>query len=273
MWSELALAGGGRSPNAAALVTSVDAVCGGTFGPVVLPIVPLLPAEAQGNATRTDDKRTVPVPRGGFSAGGRAYVYYDLVVRGPGLFDEEWVGAGVCPLDAPTAPCARDDRLLWSGHARSWAASGYVGDDGLAYLAACAHAAAFTELCGLARVPAANSFDASAYRYWSPTAGWIGDPEDYGVAFSGPTYATLGRGPDGGVLAVSPNIWTSTIEARAAAAPDATFGKAFVLVTARPPAVWFIGGGVWHHSLDLPGAVTVSYSTDDGVHLVTARIE
>jgi hypothetical protein len=273
MWSEPALTGGGSAPNAAALVTSVDAACAGSFAEVVVPIVPLLPAEAQGNASRTDGKRTVPVPRGGFAAGARVYVYYDLVVRGPGLFDEAWVGTGVCQMDSLAAPCARDDRLLWSGRARSWAASGYVGDDGLAYLMACAHAAESTDLCGLARVPPASAADAGAYRYFSPTAGWIDDPDNYGVVFSGPTSATLGRGPDGGLWAVSPDIWSSTIEARAATAPGAAFGPAFVLVAARPPKGWFIGGGAWHKSLDPPGALTVSYSNDDGVHLVTASIE
>jgi hypothetical protein len=272
LWNEPTLAAGGTVPNAAALVVSVDAGCAGSYGPLVAPVVPLLPSEAAENRTRSDGKRTVPVPRGGFSAGGHGYLYYDVVVRGPGVFDEERLGTGVCIIDSPNAPCVRDDHLLWGAGQTSWAASGFSDVNGLAYLAACHHVAADTDLCGLARVAAGSTTDPTAYRFWSKD-GWATDASDYDVAFSGISGATLGPRAFGGVLAVSRNIWDSTIEARMAPAGPGSFSPPFALVAAKPPSAWFIGGGAWHQSLDRDGLVTVSYSNDDGVHLVQVRID
>lgn len=155
LWGETQLAApgpGGETilPNAAAVVRSVEGACGGDLELVVdaagapAPFIPLTAEEDEANRTRTDGRRVVLEARGGFGMMGRAYVYYAKLLRGPGLFDEELLGVGLCTADAPgaTSVCERatpaidpdEPTLMWIGAERSWGATGFVYADGDAYL-------------------------------------------------------------------------------------------------------------------------------------------
>ena len=273
-------------PNAAALVRSVDDGCAGRLellrdaDGVPAPFAALLPEEEADNAARTDGKRVDVTPRGGFAWQGRGYLYYDKLLRGPGMFDAEWLGTGLCVTAGAGAPCVRQDRLLWEGADAPWGGAGLLGDDGLVYLVACFHAAAFVDLCGVARVAPASAADPGAYRFYNVFNNWVEDPRNYTVAFDGPGSVTPGRSAFlDRYTVVYANIWESTVELRVAPEPWGSWGDARVLFDAVAPDSWFIGGGVEHAALRSADGATlaityhvVSATGPSGLHLVSYRL-
>ena len=286
IFGETELTAGGSVGSAAALARDVDDACAGRLELVrdadgaPAPFIPLTAKEQAENAARSDGRRLDLVARGGFVAAGQGTLYYDEILRGPGPFDAEWLGTGVCAVGAADAPCARAPGLVWSGAQPTWGAAGLLGDDGEAYLGACFHAAAFTDLCGVARVDPAAAGDAGAYSFFNAFNGWVNDPHGYTVAFDGPGAVTLAADPQlGGFTAVSANLWDSTLELRTAPAPEGPWSEAGTLVRAVPPDGWFISGGVEHAALRSADGRTlaVSYHTvsatgPSGLHLVTVRV-
>jgi hypothetical protein len=280
-------AGASTVPTFGALVRNVADACAGALeiprdeAGAPLPAIALLPEEAAENAAREDGRRVALAPRGGFAWSGRAYVYYDKVVLGPGLFDVEWLGTGLCVAQGPASPCVRQETLLWTGAQPAWAGPGVVADDGLVYLAACFHAAAFVDLCGVARVAPESAADPSAYRFANAFDGWVTDPRGFTVAFENAGAVTLGWNPSlGEATAVSANIWDSTLELRRAPTFAGGWSPPETLFTAVPPEGWFIGGGAEHAALRSADGRTLAltYQTaaaagPPGLHLVTVALE
>jgi len=274
-------------PNAAALVRTVADACAGRLDFVrdasgaPQPLVPLLPEEEQANAARTDGRFLDITPQGGFVHDRRGVLYYQQVLRGPGIFDAEVLGVGVCLADGPGTPCVRDATLVFAGSTPAWGGSGVVGDDGYAYVTTCFHAAAFEDLCGVARVPPDEAADPAAYAFYSVFGEWTTDPRNFSAVITDATRVTPGRDPAlGRFTAVFPDIWESTIVLRLARDPWGGFGFRWRLFEAVPPDDWFIGGGVEHAALRSADGLTlaVTYSTTAaagpaGLHLVTVRLD
>src|SRR6185503_13581491 len=108
-------------PDAAAYVTSADEVCaaGPSLGP---PILTLTAEEEAENQARTDGRRLVLRPTGGFAHQDVGYLFYERLIAGPGFFDEELLGTGLCTVAPGATACERqaafwtpDERVLDQG--------------------------------------------------------------------------------------------------------------------------------------------------------------
>jgi hypothetical protein len=232
--------------DARALIRSAEGACRGEIEPLAGPAVPLLPEEEAENAARTDGRRIAVGPLGGFVAAGQGYLYYEKVLRGPGVFDSQPLGTGVCVLPSRTDPCVRTGQLLWTT-ARPWGGSGFVDGDGYAYIVSCQHAAAFEDVCGTARVRPGEAADASAYTF---------------LDFDG----QFGADPGGAVT-----VLRDTGIARSDV-PGGPFRLATIMFPAVAPESFFIGGGREHRALRVGEVTAVTYdSRPSGLHLVTFR--
>lgn len=274
--------------NAAAYVDSVGTACAGTIelltddagAPVSL--IGLTPAEVQRNGERNDGRREIVAARGGFEHDGRAYIYYDKLVAGPGSFDAELVGTGLCILADRECVRARPEvyadepTLLWTRGERTFNRAGLVAGDGYAYLYGCFHAAAFTDLCAVARVRPDQAAEPAAYQYRG-FDDWIDDPWDAVVLFesSGPI-SVISSDFLGSTVAITTDSFASTLGVSAADQPDGDFSKRRPIIDAIPSPSFFIGGGSVHPELGSADGrvIAATYSTDGepgGLHLVTYR--
>src|SRR5262249_30277394 len=141
---------------AAARVASVDQACRGvalltdaTGAPAS--VLALTAAERAANAARTDGKRLALAPTGGVVARGVGYVYYDELLRGPGVFDVENLGTGLCTLAPGAVSCVRvaDGAVLWAPDQQVLNQGGLIVGD-RAILAGCRTVAAFEAPCTIA---------------------------------------------------------------------------------------------------------------------------
>jgi len=253
--------------DARALVTSAEAACAGDVTVLAGAPVPLLPDET---APRTDGRHIAVTPRGGFVAGGRGYLYYDKQLLGPGFFDVEPLGVGLCLVDAPDQPCARTPDLLWTG--RAWGGPGLVGADGYAYLTSCAHVGAFTDACAVARVRPEQAADAAAYQRLGFDGTWSAGADSI-VALGGTGDFTvepaLGRW-----LAIFPDIYGVRLRAAIGDGPGGAFDEPVTLFPAAPTTGFFIAGGRSHAALRRGDLLAISYASQpSGLHLVSFRLD
>ncbi len=278
--------------NASALVQSAGRACG---APIPLrrdasnapaSLLALTAEEVAANASRTDGRALTLAPRGGFAHGGRAFLYYDQVLVGPGTFDAERIGTGICTIDAPASPdatCVRAPNLLWSGAKRSFGGSGVVADDGNAYLLSCEGVAAFENFCAVARVAPERVTDVSEYRYYNAFSGFGIDARNFTVVLRGAGIgaATLSRAPAGGFQVVVADIFDASFTVARAPTPEGDYGPAQHLFDAIKPDSFFIGLGGEHASLRSADGRTLAftYSTytpsnesTSGLHLVTVEV-
>jgi hypothetical protein len=255
-----------------AVVHAADAACRGEMTVLAGPIVPLLPDEEAENETRTDGRRIAVTPIGGFVADGRGTLYYQKLVRGPGVFDSELVGTGACTVDAITAMCARTPDLVWTTE-RAWGGAGLVDADGYAYVVSCVHVAAFTDLCGTARVRPADAGDPAAYRTLDFDGTYGTDPLNAVVVLDGTGIASPSYVPSlGAYVAVFPDIFAPSLRVGRGDGPGGPFGSVVTLFPAIAPDTFFIGGGREHHALRRDDVVAITYATrPSGLHLVTFR--
>jgi hypothetical protein len=283
--------GGGELRNTLALVSDVDALCAqgptleldGDQQPVVA--LALSEAEVQANAARTDGRRLDLVPLGGFVHEGLGYLYYDQRLSGPGIFDSELLGRGLCIFEeGPTAPCLRvtvgGQTLLWGPVSHPFNRGGLVEGD-YALLPGCFRPAAFEDMCTLARAPLASLEDPATYQYHNPFSGWQSDPSNAGVLFNHAGQLSLRWNTFlGSYLALGADIWESQVVAYTAPVPTGPWEGPDVLFDAVPPASFFLAGGVEHQSLAAQGdqLLRLSYFTNTtgpahGLHLVTLQLE
>jgi hypothetical protein len=295
IWEEVETAGGDRIRNAAAFVTGAVAACSGDVRFVVdgegafVPLIGLTADEERENAERTDGRRVQVAVTGGFAHEGLTRLYYRKVVAGPGLLDAEVVGMGVCTSASPGAPCVRavpgvhpeEPTLLWDRTERLWNRGAFVGADGFAYVWGCLHAAAFEDLCSLARVAPDEAEDPSAYRFAGWDGSWIDDAWNAGALLRSAGQVTPGFSRRlGRYVAVAADIWNNRIVLHRADRVEGGYGDPVPLLDAVPPDDWFIGGGAAHAALGAAdgGTIVVSYftsasGTGHGLHLVTFRFE
>lgn len=244
-------------------------------------ILTLTPAEQLANASRQDGRRLVLEPIGGFVHDGVGFLYYAHALLGPGFFDRERLGAGLCRMPSPGAVCARaSEAPLWGPNQPAPGESGFVGDDGRVLLARRVHAAAFDDFCTFARVFPEDAADPTAYEYAGLTA-WSSDPAAAVRAFDATGRVTLRDQPwIGRPVATVADIWSPSVAMRVLAEPDGSVvGSPVTLFAAVPPGDWFIGGGSEHAALGSADGreIVVSYSTDPtgagpDLHLVTLRL-
>jgi hypothetical protein len=295
IWDEIALADGRRVRNAGALVASAAGACRGDVDLVAdgdgvpLPLVSLTAEEEAANAARTDGRRAQLSITGGFVQEERARVYYEKVLVGPGFFDAAVVGMGLCLIDDAGGPCRRatpaaypeEPTLLWYRSPRVWNRGAFVAADGYAYLWGCLHAAAFEDLCAVARVPPDGAADPAAYRYAGWDGSWIDDAGNAGALLENAGALTPGFNAHlDRYVAVAADIWDPGIALYRADAAAGSYGDPVRLFDAVPPDDWFIGGGVEHSALADEGGRTIAVSyfsggsgPEHGLHLVRFRFE
>lgn len=295
IWEEVIANDGTPLRNVGAFVSSSEGACSGDLEFVVdaegtlLPLVSLTDEEELENATRTDDRWVRLSITGGFVYEGRAHLYYEKVLAGPGFFDAHVLGMGLCVIGTTGWECERvtpgvyadEPTLMWAHGSRVWNRGAFIAPDGYAYLWGCLHAGAFEDLCSVARVRPTEAADPSAYRFAGWGGSWIDDPWNAEVLCENAGWIT----PDfnsylDSYIVVTANIWESTIELRHSDEAAGDYRDAIHMFDAVPPDDWFIGGGIAHAALSSESGrtIAVSYYTDvsgpdDGLHLVTFRFD
>lgn len=285
LWSELPLEGGGTLATPGAWVASREAAC--ATGPVLLgdgagaprSLIALTADEQLANATRTDGKRLALVPHGGVVARGVGFLYYDHVVRGPGLFDAEILGTGLCELPDAASPCERvaagGSTLLWTPGERVLDRGGLLAGE-RAVLYGCRAVASFSRPCVAASAPIERLRDPAAYRVYNAFEGWVEALADASVLadeLGGVTVAPYGDG----YLATSLDVFGARLYVRRSAHPEEGFGRRIAAFDGVPSTSGFglVSGGREHAGLRRDrDEIVVSYHTDGevpGLHLIAFR--
>ncbi|MGE0402695.1 MAG: hypothetical protein AB7T06_38685 [Kofleriaceae bacterium] len=233
--------------------------------------------ELASNATRTDGKRLALVPSGGFAHDGLGYLFYDHVLYGPGFFDAETLGTGLCVLDPKSAnPCERigDDTILWRPDRRVLNRGGVVVDD-RALIAGCRKVASFDEPCIVNGVPIADVREPDAYQVWDAFHGWVDPMTDASELTN--TIGSLTIAPfDGGFIATQLELFDNRVVVQLSDRAEQDYGHRITAFDVLPPTQWFVSGGREHASLRTdPRSIAVTYATDNpaapGLHLVEFR--
>jgi hypothetical protein len=287
-WEDLARADGTPLPGPAAWVTSVDAAC--AAGPALVAddagapaqVLALAPDEILENETRTDGRRLALAPTGGFVLDGTGYLFYDLVVRGPGFFDEELLGTGMCTLAPGARTCERVARpdgttLLWTPLERVLNRGGLVaGSPARALVAGCRRVGSFSTPCTIAGALVADVRDPDAYQMFEQFTGWVDALTDATIVGDAAGAFTIAPYDDG-FAAIALDIFTGTVWIRVARAATGEFGHASETFTAVAPVTWPVHGGREHIALrPRPRSIVISYTTDGapaGLHLVAYLLE
>jgi hypothetical protein len=136
---------------------------GGAAGPL-----PILDAAALGEGR-------IAVAADGVRAGGSTWLYDELLELDPAEpFGVRVAGYGVAVQDPATGRFAPAGAPLWAGDRPSYGSSAIVvGDEVYAY--GCRAAGDFRVACYVARAPAADIDEASAYAYFAGGGNWSSD--------------------------------------------------------------------------------------------------
>lgn len=283
LWDQVDLAGGGAVAGAAAVATDAAGTCasGPTFvadgAGVPRSVLALTAAEVAANQARTDGKRLALVPRGGFVHDGDGYLLYAHALHGPGIWDYQELGTGLCVLAAGATSC---ERVAVAGDTMLWPPEHWLGGGGLvvgdrALVLGCRKVAAFLDPCVITGAPLDRLRDPSAYQVWNVFSGWTDDARNGSVLVDSAGPVTLSA-YDGGFLATSLDIFEGRVGARRSSRADQDYGHAADLFDVVP-ASFFPAGGREHSGLrhGEPRTIHVSYGTDGdtapGLHLVTFR--
>jgi hypothetical protein len=283
LWDEVRLTDGDTVAGAAAIAADAAEVC--ARGPTMLAdggrpasLLALTAAEEAENRARTDGKRLVLEPRGGFVHDGDGYLFYVHALRGPGVWDVEELGTGLCTLAAGATACARvavdGDPVLWPGTRRALDRGGLVVGD-RALVVGCRRAAAFVEPCVVSGAPLDRLRDPAAYQVWNAFSGWQGDPTN-GTSIADGVGALTVSAYAGGYLATTLDIFANAVSVRFSDSPADGYRHPIALFDVVP-ASFFVAGGREHRGLRSgdPRTIHVSYATDGaaapGLHLVSFR--
>lgn len=242
-------------------------------------LLALTPEEVDANFTRTDGRHLALAPTGGFSHDGIGYLYYDHVLRGPGPFDAEVLGGGLCMIEPKSTTCDRvrsaDSTLLWHPDERVMNRGGFVVGN-RAILAGCRQVGPLREKCTVSTVHLANVRDPWAYNVYSATDGWVDELVD-ATAISD-TNGALTLAPfDDGYIAVELDIFANEVGVRLSDRAETGYRARQRAFDVLAPTEWFVSGGREHSSLRTdPRSIAVSYATDHrdapGLHLVDLRV-
>lgn len=283
LWDEVALTDGGAVAGAGAIAADPDTVC--ARGPALVmagarpaSLLALTAAEDAANAARTDGKRLALLPRGGFVHGGDGYLFYVHALVGPGVWDVEELGSGLCVLPAGAAACERlavgGDTILWPGTRRALDRGGLVVD-GRALVIGCRRAAAFVEPCVVSGAPLDRLRDPAAYQVWNAFSGWIDDVSNGTSIADGVGALTVSADGDR-FAATTLDIFANRVSVRFSDSATDGYRHAIDLFDVVP-ASFFVAGGREHAGLrgGEPRTLHVSYATDGaaapGLHLVSYR--
>jgi hypothetical protein len=286
LWEDLWLEGGGIASFPSAFVSDVDHVC--DSGPTLtasdagelLPMFALTEAELEENLAHNDDRRLSLSPTGGFVHEDIGYLFYDHVIRGPGFFDEERLGTGICVLAPGATQCDRvggpDGTILFAPTERVLNRGGITMGD-RAYVYGCRPVASFQEVCTVTGAPVDRLTDPTAYRVHNDFDGWVDDltraasiVDDIGQISVSPYGA--------GVLMTVLDLFDATVHLRTAPAPVGPFSARADAFAAYASDTFFTGGGREHTGLrGASNTLHLSYSTDNalapGLHLVSFEID
>lgn len=284
LWDQLELSDGRTVAGAAAVAGDAPTVC--ARGPALVAdaagtptsVLALTAAEAAANLARTDGRRLALAPRGGFVHGGDGYLYYVHQLLGPGVWDVEELGTGLCVLAAGATTCARvavdGATVLWSPGDRPMDRGGLVVGD-RALVVGCRRAAAFVDPCVVSGAPLDRLREPAAYQGWNVFAGWIDDPGNASALLDAPGQVTVSAYEDG-YLATVLDIFAPAVYVRRSDHATDGFGPRVDLFDVVP-ASFFPAGGRAHSGLrhGAPRTLHVSYATDGaaapGLHLVSFR--
>jgi hypothetical protein len=235
------------------------------------------------NDGRDDGRQIELEPLAGFASGAGAVLYYDKILTGPGIFERERLGTGVCVLDSLDEPgaCQRllpqrfegEASLIFDKGERSWNRSALVADDGQVYLYGCFHSAAFVDSCSVARVVPERIAEADAYQYYNVFTGWTDDPWNSTELFDSAGPFTISYSERlKHYVAVRHDIWEATFRISTSENPLEGFAGDLPLFSVPAPEDWFVDGGREHRALrDGDADLVLSYYTeaghDSGLHL------
>ena len=294
IWESLAMTDGSVVANAAARVARSRDACAEPPAFALDParslatprsILALSPEELADNAARADGRRLALVPTGGFASGGLAYLYYDHVLRGPGFFEEERLGSGLCVLDPESANgCDRvassvidGSTILWRPDQRVMNRGGLVVGD-RALIAGCRKVGSFDEPCTITGVPLVDVRDPLAYRVWDAFAGWVDPLTDASELTNTIGSLTIAPFDDGTFVATQLELFDNEVVVQVSTRPEQSYGHRIHAFDVLPPAegTWFVSGGREHAALRADArSIVVSYATDNpvapGLHLVDFR--
>lgn len=284
IWRSLELADGQIVPNASALVSDATQVCasGVSLGldasGAPASLLALTQQETEANVARTDGRQLALVPFGGFVYAGLGYLFYDHALVGPGIFDEESQGTGLCVRAAQAVTCDRvslnGDTVLWKTDQRILNSGGLVVDD-RALVYGCRRVASFSTLCTVSGAPLDAIEVPSAYQVYNLFDGWVDQLSDASVIADelGPVTVSAFSGT---FMATILDIFESRFYVRRMPSATGAMDRRTAIFDALPPASWFLGGGREHSGLRRsPRTIHVSYSTSGeaapGLHLATFR--
>lgn len=285
IWSSLTLSDGIVVKNAAARASDAAALCAN--GPELLldeqgtprSLLPLSDDEIAANTDRDDGRHLELVPVGGFVHDGVGYLYYEPTWFGPGFFDAEKLGTGLCLLEADGA-CRRVEidgtTLLFPPSARPLNQGGFVfGDRALVY--GCTHAASFSDPCTLTSAPLDEVTDPAAYRVYNAFDGWVEKPTEASILFDRPGPLSVSHFA-GRYAAVVIDIFQTQFGIQVAPSPTGPFEAPQLLFQGVKPDGLFPSGGREHSGLRRDErTLHVTYFTDRagseyGLHLASYRL-
>lgn len=232
--------------------------------------------ELAANAARTDGRELALIAGGGFVSDAVGYLYYEHALRGPGPFDSENLGTGLCVVSDPDEPC---ERLTVDGDSRLWPPSawpknqGGLVDGSQALLLGCRHVASFEDPCVLSGVPLDQIRNPDAYRYYNAFNGWQAAPEAASVIFNQAGATTL-TSVDGRYAATNLSVFDAAFSLRFAAQPTAGFDHPIALFRGAPPESGLAQGGREHRGLHASErSLSFSYFVDQpgaqyGLHAI-----
>lgn len=257
IWDSLTTDDGGVVANPSARVASHSDPCG--RGPNLArdaagaprSLLALSSEELADNAARSDGRQLVLSARGGFVHDDVGYLYYEHALVGPGVFDVEELGTGLCVVSDPEQPCERilkgESSVLWA--ADEWPKNqGGMIDGERAYVLGCRRIASFDTPCVISSVPLDRVRDPSAYRYFDAFNGWVEAPESASVVLNWAGAVTLGRA-DGRYVATNLDIFDARVSVRFAPTPTGNFGMPIDLFRGQAPNEGFARGGREHSAL------------------------
>jgi hypothetical protein len=293
IWESLVLTDGSTVPNVAARMSRMADACAQppAFAVDVArqtprSILALSVDELAENAARIDGRRLALVPTGGFAHDGLGYLFYDHVLRGPGFFDAEVIGTGLCVLEPTSAaPCERlasPTTILWRPDQRVMNRGGFV-DHGAAggaraLIAGCRKVGSFDEPCTISGAPIADVREPSAYRVWDAFNGWVEPMTDASELTNTIGSLTIAPFDDTRFVATQLELFENRVVVQISTRPEQSYGHRIHAFGVLPPAegTWFVSGGREHAGLRHDArSIVVSYATDNptapGLHVVDFR--
>jgi hypothetical protein len=271
--------------NAAAFVDQASALC--SDGPDLFrdgdgaptPLFALDSDELASNVARDDGRRLELVAVGGFSHEDTGYVFYEHRLQGPGFFDSELLGTGLCVLDPGEERCERLRRnassVLWGPEQRFLNSGGVVVSE-RALVFGCRRVADFLRVCTMTGAPLDALTDPTSYQPYDYFHGWVDDPLAASVVIEELGSVTVSLARDGYLATTldpfDGHVYVSLSEDLL----SRQFSRRLdVFATPLPESGLAIGGREHSGLRDDPNELHVSYVTDRpgaaGLHLASFR--